>query len=100
MPLQLLNSSIVVTAESHNPTILHPLFLERERIVPEQWRLAADSVVCTPLMSALRFDNGVQMTVETTKLQVIDSSSDDSRSEEIAARYVTALPHVRYTGVG
>jgi hypothetical protein len=39
MKLEIVNTSVVVLAAEHNPTILHPAFLSAQEIVPEGWEL-------------------------------------------------------------
>jgi hypothetical protein len=99
--------SIVVSGETHNPTILNPDFLAIRNIVPEEWEWStADQVVTTPALSVVSYTNGLSITVEPNKLQIIDPEvrvSDgplSSKAAEIARRYVSTLPHVRYTAVG
>jgi hypothetical protein len=37
LEFKIINTTIVVAAEAHNPTILHPAFLRAEKIVPRDW---------------------------------------------------------------
>ncbi|MCY3023236.1 MAG: hypothetical protein NTW87_30025 [Planctomycetota bacterium] len=103
MGLEFLNASAVVAAEGHNPTILHPAFLESRSIVPKEWK--ASEVICTPPVAVVKY-NGQDfiMSVEIGRLQVIDNKPGDqpekSPAPQIAAKYITELPHVRYTAVG
>jgi hypothetical protein len=101
--LRILNTSFVVTAEAHNPSILHPSFLAGQHIVPDDWPLA-EPPLCTPVLSVVKFANSIAITVEPQKLQVIDNGppSDPRRSEipGIVEQYTRMLPHVRYTGIG
>jgi len=103
--LKLLNFSIVVVAEHHNPTILNPDFLARNDIVPDEWgwKLAEDCF-STPPLSQVKYENGVALLCEQSKLQVIDggTSVDPAKSavDAIAVTYLRTLPHVRYTGLG
>jgi hypothetical protein len=100
--LEVLNTSVVVTADSHNPSILHPSFLVAEGIVPSKWALA-EPPICTPAISVVKFRNGVVFSVESGKFQVLQNAPVDTRSDVVptlAARYVEKLPYVRYTAVG
>jgi hypothetical protein len=98
-----LNVSIVVVAEQHNPTILHPAFLAAQGIVPEAWEVG-DGPVCTPAFAMVGFKNGISFRVDQTRLHVIDSSpaGDGSGSPipELATKYVQTLPHVTHKAVG
>jgi hypothetical protein len=103
--LKLLNFSVVVVAEYHNPTILNPDFLARNNIVPDEWNWnLSEDCFSTPPLSQVKYDNGVLLLCEQSKLQVVDGgeSVDPAKSfvDAIAAAYLRTLPHVRYTGLG
>lgn len=103
--MRLLNHSIVVVAEAHNPSILNPDFLARKRIVQELWGWqVGEPVVCTPPLAQIPYRNGVTLTCDPSKLQVIDAGQRidplTSKVAEIAKAYVTILPHVPYASVG
>lgn len=100
--LEVLNTSIVVTATAHNPSLVHPSFLTALRIVPENWELS-EGPVSTPAFSVVRYSNGVAISVDQQKFQVVDNEARDPRESElanIAERYVRTLVHIPYTGVG
>jgi len=105
MMLKLLNFSIVVVAEHHNPTILNPDFLARNTIVPDDWGWKrSDDCVSTPPVAQVKYENGVSLLCEQSKLQVVDGSESvdpaGSLVDDIAVSYLRTLPHVRYTGLG
>jgi hypothetical protein len=101
---KLLQLSVVVAGAVHNPSILNPDFLELRGIVPKEWNWErASGSITTPPFALVRFKNGVAITVEHEKLQVVDDSCDnprDTKSAYIAMQYVKTLPHVHFTGVG
>ena len=103
MQLKILNTGLVVTAQAHNPAILHPAFLVAQKIVPEDWE-PADPPICTPPFAQVKFKNQIVFTVQTDRLQVKDERPpEDVRSSqvpELATKYIRTLPHVRYTAVG
>jgi hypothetical protein len=103
LKLELLNVSVVVLAQGHNPTILHPAFLESQGIVPPDWQLA-EPPICTPPLSVVKFANGIVFSVESNKFQVVEEraspESPGSKASELAIKYIEKLPHVRYTAVG
>ena len=103
MKLDILNVSVVVLAEQHNPTILHPYFLRKEEIVPTDW-VPAEPPLCTPGFSIVKYPNGVALSVEFNKFQVVDEKAHAdptaSQAPEVAIKYIKKLPHVRYTSVG
>ena len=97
--------SVVVVANDHNPTILNPDFLERQGIVQEGWGWKVmGPAITTPPFATVSYDSGVTVSVESHRLQVIDSSApggpQSSKVVDIARRYVEVLPHVRYSAVG
>src|SRR5256885_1327170 len=96
LTIELLNASLGVTGEAHNPTILHPAFLTQQKIVPEGWRVSSDGIVCTPVMSMVKFQDDLVLNVDASKLQIVDSKPNSDRAAGVAERYVAALPHVRY----
>lgn len=103
MKVQVLNASVVVLADAHNPSILHPTFLTTQQIVPETWTLA-EKPLCTPPISIIKFDNGIVFTVESSKLQILQNDPPEKLHEadveSLADKYIKTLPHVRYTAVG
>ena len=103
MNLHLVEFSIVVAAQNHNPTILNPDFLIQNRVIPSDWKLSGPPIT-TPPFASVQYDSGVTLIVEPNKSTVTDQSSDrdplTSDITEIAKKYVQALQHVRYTAVG
>jgi len=103
METKILNRSIVVVAKDHNPSILHPSFLESQNIVPSGWELA-EPPICTPPISIVKYKNGIAFTVEANKLQVLQLSTEepfeDAVLPNLVSNYVRKLPFVRYTAVG
>jgi hypothetical protein len=96
--------SVVVVANDHNPTILNPDFLERQGIVQEGWGWKVTGpVITTPPFATVSYDSGVTVSVESHRLQVIDTSApggpQSSKVVDITRKYVEVLPHVRYSAV-
>ena len=104
MKWRLVQFSVVVVGDAHNPTILNPDFLASRRIVPKSWGWEVAETITTPPLAMVRYENGVNVTVEQNKIQIADPNVEDgperSKITEIAAAYVEILPHVRYTAVG
>ncbi len=97
--------SVVVVANDHNPTILNPDFLERQGIVQEGWGWEVmGPAITTPPFATVSYDSGVTVSVESHRLQVIDTSAlgvpQSSKVVDITQKYVEVLPHVRYSAVG
>jgi hypothetical protein len=103
MELELLNTTIVVLAQEHNPTILHPAFLTAQGIVPEDWELA-DKPLCTPAFSFAKYTNGITFTVEGNRFVVTEEkpagNAGQSTVSKLAIAYAEKLPHVRYKALG
>ena len=102
MKIDLANFSIVVVAQAHNPSILNPDFLINNKIVDASF--TPKDVYCTPPISQVSFDEGISIIAEFERLQFVDHVSEriphKSQIAEIATRYISVLPHVRYTAVG
>ena len=95
-----LNTSIVVLAEAHNPSILHPAFLAAQHIVPPDWQ-PAEPPVSSPAISIVKYTSGITFLAELNKLMVRDDApTDHSPVPDLVAKYVEHLPHVHYSAVG
>ena len=95
-----LNTAVVVVAKAHNPSILHDSFLSAQGIVPAGWELAAPSL-STPAISIVKYANGVVFTAEPTKVMVRDDIPKKTPVvQDLALKYLEALPHVHYSAVG
>ena len=103
MKLDILNTSVVVSAKHHNPTILHPSFLSAEGIVPKEWELS-EPPISTPVFALVKYKNGIVFNVEENRFQVTDNEIKDdlkkSQVSELAYKYAEKLPHVHYSAVG
>lgn len=100
-----LEFSIVVVGEDCNPTILNPDFLKYQGIVPDEWGWKVKGVpIMTPPFSVVPYDSGVTVKVETNRFQVTDQEFagevSKTKATDIAHRYISVLPHVKYTSVG
>jgi len=103
MKLELVNATVVVIAQEHNPSILHPSFLTSQKIVPADWE-PADPPICTPPFSIVKFRNGIVFLVEGTKLQITDNNPGPNPGNSLlpglASTYIKTLPHVPYKAIG
>ena len=104
MTLRHVQFSAVVVGTAHNPTILNPDFLATHEIVPASWGWEQVETVVTPPLAAIRYSSGVAITVDQTRLQVVDvelnGSPEASKAAAIVDTYVKTLPHVHYNAVG
>ena len=94
--------SVVVTAQSHNPSILNRDFLVLQEIVPESWEVI--EAVTTPAVSLIRYKKGIQLVVDEEKLTVVENCKSSFQDEYLAHTVVNAylekLPHVPYRSLG
>jgi hypothetical protein len=101
--LEILNTSVVVLAKHHNPTILHPSFLASEGIVPPDWEVS-EQPISTPVFAMVKYKNGIVFHVEQNRFRVSrDEPKDDVRESllpALACKYVQKLPHVKYQALG
>lgn len=104
METHLIQFSLVVAGRAHNPSILNPDFLRLNGIVPADWNWEVAETVTTPPLALVRYTNGIAITVDHNKLQVLDVSDNPmpgkSKAAVIAQRYVETLPHVPCVAVG
>jgi len=100
---RLLEFSTVLVANDHNPTIINPDFLRINHIVEGEWKVM-DAPVSTPAFSRVAYENGLSITVDPNRLNIVDASGDmsvpDSSAIRFAQNYVKVLPHIRYKAVG
>jgi hypothetical protein len=101
-PFELVEYSLVAVAKNHNPTILNPDFLKRNKIVPEGWKI--ERPLCTDVLSQVVFENGFVIIVEPQRLLFVEKNPERSPSvptvAEIAVNYIETLPHATYTAIG
>ncbi|RMH45329.1 MAG: hypothetical protein D6694_04880 [Gammaproteobacteria bacterium] len=103
MAYRLLEFSIVIVANDHNPSIINPDFLMINEIVDKEWRRIGDAI-STPAFSKVAYDNNLSITVDPNRLNIVDGSGDlnipNSPALKVARKYVEVLPHIRYSAVG
>ena len=97
--------SVVIAANSNNPTILNQDFLYHNGIVPKDWPLSNNTPpIITPAFSQIIFDNGFKIMAEPNRVlfeQPRDQIQElDIICVDIAKRYLLTIPHVPYTAIG
>jgi len=95
--------SVVLVADSHNPSILNPDFLIRNEIVPNDWVVdQSQPVLTTPAFSQFRYLSGVSFTIDPSKLIIQDVLPEGEifPVPEIALSYLRNVPHVKYHALG
>lgn len=95
--------SIVLAANSNNPTILNPDFLKYNKIVDETFELK-HAPICTEPFAQLSYKNGLTVTSQLDKIifstRVLEKSVKFGEIADIVRKYVCVIPHVEYTGLG
>lgn len=103
MSIQIITESIVVRATQHNPSILSPLFLKVEKIVPDEWT-PVNGYFSTPPLSVVKYSNGVEFLVDNQVLQISRNvgvnDSPECDISNFALHYIRVLPHTPYSAVG
>ena len=101
-PISLHSVSVVVTAQFHNPSILNPDFLASREIVPADWKVA--ETLTTPPVSIVKYENGVEWSVDQSRLTVAEQSGPEFgnsyRVHRLVIAYLRKLPHVPYRSLG
>lgn len=104
MGLVIDNASIVILANVHNPSILHPYFLMQEKIVPAEWDWKEAKTVITGPISQVNFNEGFSITAEFEKLVFQENKTeripDLTPLGKMAEQYVKTLQYTNYTALG
>ena len=94
--------TIVVTADSHNPSILTADFLAAQGLAPEG--IEIEHVIAIPPLSLVRYVNGVEWTLDRSRLAVREDcqgtfqGSYDTHAAVVA--YLRTLSYVPYQSLG
>lgn len=104
MESQFVEFTLVVIANDHNPTLLNPDFLQRNKIVKDEWDWqVVGQPITTPAVSTVAYGSKVVVTLDPMKLQITDKSGvgiDQTHLCEFISNYVATLPHVQYSALG
>lgn len=97
--------SVVLLAQTHNPTIVNPDFLKKNDIVKHEWEIDSNPPqLSSPGLSLVTFKNSVRWEVVPDRCTVIEKVESQFKESyfvhECAKKYIEALPHVHYTVVG
>ncbi len=102
LSIKLENVAIIVVADSNNPRLLNPDFLDRNTIVPKEWKVK-DALVTTPF-AQVSYENGVRVLLEENRLHVMSQKPDmipwERALPEVVTSFIEVLPHVSYRSVG
>lgn len=101
--LELIGFSVVLVANSNNPSILNPDFLRYNDIVEPSLRVEGTPIT-TPAFSQVTFEGGLSVKADPNRVmfeQVGDSlATENVICPEMANRYLQKVPHVPYSAVG
>ncbi|MDO8722803.1 MAG: hypothetical protein Q7J31_11380 [Syntrophales bacterium] len=102
LSIKLENVAIIVVADSNNPRLLNPDFLDRNNIVPKEWKVK-DALV-TPPFAQVSYENGVRVLLEENRLHVMSQQPDMIPWERalpgVVTSFIEVLHHVSYRSVG
>lgn len=101
--LSVVEFSVVIAANSHNPTILNADFLRHNGIVGGNWQPTEDCLT-SPLFSRVAFNGGLEVQADPMRVkfeQTGDALVADSLVCASAAKgYLKTVPHVPYVATG
>ena len=101
--ITLIDKSVVILGQDHNPSILNPDFLWRNDIVSEDIKIADNRPpITTPLSSVVYFENGSTIVSEPNRVLFAEKGSEESNCLccEWAKNYLRTVLLVNYTAVG
>ena len=94
--------SVVVTAQSHNPSILTPDFLVSQGIIPQAWK--ATEMINTPPLARVAYDNRVSWTMTQDTLTLAEEWNGPFGNlytiHRLMSKYLEVIPHVPYRSLG
>ena len=94
--------SVVVTAQSHNPSILSHEFLVKNEIVPSKWLVS--EAYSSPTVSLVSYTSDIQWLLDQSRLAVNQKCQskfqDNYDLHQCVQKYVRKLPHVSYQNLG
>ncbi len=101
--IELIEFSVVLVANSNNPSILNPDFLRYNEIVDANLQVQGTPIT-TPAFSHVTFADGLSVKADPNRV-IFEQSGDPLVKKEIlcpdiANRYLQKVPHVPYSAVG
>ena len=94
--------SIVITAQSHNPSVLTHDFLVSSGIVPSEWNVI--NSINIPPFSLIGYQNGVQWTLDENRMVVAEncglSFQDLYYIHPCVVKYLNQVGYVPYRSLG
>ncbi len=100
--LNLQSISVVVTANSYNPSILNPDFLSLKGIVPDDWEVI--ETLTTPTVSFVRYKNGISWLIDKSRLKVSEEVGQEFKDHyhihQAVKAYLNTFPNTPYQSLG
>ena len=101
--VELVGFSVVLVANSNNPSILNPDFLRYNEIVDADLQVQGNPIT-TPAFSQVTFADGLTVKADPNRV-IFEQTGDPLTREnvlcpEMANRYLEKVPHVPYSAVG
>ena len=100
--IKLIELSVVLVANSNNPSIINPDFLRYNKIVDADYEIK-DSPISTPAFSQVMFKNGITIVSDPARVMLTQAGTLNREHvllPEIASRYLECVPHVPYHAIG
>lgn len=100
--IKLVELSVVLVADSNNPSILNPDFLRVNKIVDKDYGIQG-TPISTPAFSQVAFNNRITVTSAPDRMifsQAGTLSEENAMLPKIAKRYLECVPHVPYRAIG
>ena len=100
--LELIELSVVLVADSNNPSIVNPDFLKYNGVVDAGFEVQ-DFPISTPAFSQVAYKNGITVTSDPARVliqQTRELTRANVMSPGIAKRYLQCVPHVPYRAIG
>ncbi len=96
-------ATVVIVAQSHNPSIINPDFLKDNGIVDRDWKLVPVPIITTPVVAQISYKDAAwhvmpDKCIISGKIGINDMNNDDIY--KCAERYIEVLRHVPYKAIG
>lgn len=99
MKIDLLNNSIVLLANNHNPTLISDSFLCDSHIIKKLDEIDKTlGFIMTPIVTQLQFKNGTSFLLDPQRLKISSKEGEDPYKK--AQNYTKALQYIKCKGIG
>lgn len=101
MKFDIVNRAIVIVGKEYFPTAVTHEFLKNSKIVKKSWE-QSEAPITTPVVSVVKYTNGIVFATEKTKLQIVDNipSANEYKIDELGKKLVQKIINVRHIAVG